>query len=79
MTLEGKEVTITIFLDIKGGLDNATTNSPIEPLQRKGVTPELLQLIIAILKKWLITSTINEATIIVEAGAGCPQGGVLYL
>lgn len=76
-SVEDKEIAVVTFLDIEGAFNNATTNSLVEALERRGVPKQLSRWIRASLEKRTIMSSIGEATIVTRAGGGCPQGGVL--
>jgi ribonuclease HI len=58
---------VAIFLDIEGAFNNASLQSIIDALVKRGVASSICNWIKAMLKEWIVKTTSRR----------CPQGGVL--
>lgn len=76
-TLEHKQLAQGIFIDIEGAFDNATYESMYKAVEKRGTKSTLVRWIRLMLQHRILKTTLSNECIIMEAGKGCPQGGVL--
>ncbi|BES92290.1 Reverse transcriptase (RNA-dependent DNA polymerase) [Nesidiocoris tenuis] len=72
-----KEVALGCFLDIGGAFDNTTYESISRAAYSKGIEPQTIKWILAMLASRNISSELGGSSVAVVANRGCPQGGVL--
>lgn len=72
-----KEIALAIFLDIEGAFDKVPISSIVQALELKGVNKVIVNWISSLLKTRHVRATLLGDTLLSQAIAGCPQGGVL--
>jgi ribonuclease HI len=76
-TLDIKQVALAVFLDIEGAFDRATFESFTTAARNKGIDEFLIEWILSMLKKRILTADLKGIKVQRRPVMGCPQGGVL--
>lgn len=76
-SLEAKEILLASFLDVEGAFNNVSYRSIEEALRKRCFDECIVEWIVEMLSKRVISASHGESSIRVGAAKGCPQGGVL--
>ena len=75
--MDNKLLTLGVFLDIEGALDNTTFESISNAARDHGVNATIVKWVDAMLRLRTITAGTDSDCVMVSVSKGCPQGGVL--
>jgi ribonuclease HI len=76
-TLMHKEFGLGAFIDIEGAFNNISYNAIVNSAKSFNISSTLIQWILKMLKSRIVTASLHDVTVRVNATRGCPQGGCI--